>query len=396
MMQRLRTLRATLTCLLLLASPLGTVAQTQPTADVIKLADNMRNQGALFDAIVLYRLVLSESQDANDDERNHAIHALTQLSVELETRGLLALAGEIKDFVAHAGNRTGLQFPTRPTTEIGNLFDRAAQGTLAAPSAELDADQLEWRRLLTGAVTRIASNASAGIVGQPNREILSSALVEGLTGKDPVLVADAVRAAADGNPTQTLYTLAQIMEPKPAGTFGGPTAGQSVSPAAAATAGAATFANPHPRFDERGAVTSGSCKSDLRHLAGRLPEYDLPQLKAVRQQILNENIANALQNARAMGLSPTQAAAQTLESARAAEGQKKVAASCIQSTSNNSWAVIEALETGRYRFGAATVLSDASETRPIAQSCAAGYVAVHYTAVAMKELAVQLACHAAR
>lgn len=129
---------------------------------------------------------------------------------------------------------------------------------------------------------------------------------------------------------------------------------------------------------------AAQCPSDLSHLDARLPRYDQPNLIEVRNAIIKENLDTAFEKMRAAGMSPAQAASDALKSSDAAEQQRIVAQQCIRDVSTDPDKVISALEQGSYEFGRGS----------IQESCAIGYVTMFYASVAMKEVALGVACRA--
>lgn len=344
---------------------------TEQSAALLKEARERQAAGGLFDAMVLYRVLIESS--ASEDIRVAARADLADIARKLRDRNLGALAGELTDYLnQHSAPKADpiAAFPQRGPSESAALFDGAARGTLAAPSSQLTADQQRWRSLLGGAVAQVASNVSAGVVGRPNRDVLMHGVLDGLTGIDTASTRRAVDALRSNDQAAAINALSELLEKGaegPAGTEFGTSA-----------------------------ASSGGCRRNLTHIAGQLPRYDLPQLIQLREQILQEDIPAAMQKARAQGLTPHQAAAQTLAAARNSDAERRKATACIVQFSDNPQAVISALETGRYRFGSPGVLDNGQTTRPIHQSCASMYVTLHYAATATKELAVQMACHAAQ
>lgn len=352
----------------------GSTTSAEQGAALLKEARERQTAGGVFDAIVLYRVLIETA--ASEELKNAARADLADLASRLRARNLDALAGELNDYLSKSSptNADPLgAFPQRGPSESTALFDGAARGTLAAPSSQLTADQQRWRSLLGGAVAQVASNVSAGVVGRPNRDVLMHGVLDGLTGIDTAKTRRAVDALRSNDQAAAISALSELLEKGADGSTG------------------AEFGPSSPS-----AQSSGACRRNLAHIAGSLPRYDLPQLTQLREQILREDIPAAMQKARSQGLTPHQAAAQTLAAARNSDAERRKATACIVQFSDNPQAVIQALETGRYRFGSPGVLDSGQTTRPIHQSCASMYVTLYYAATATKELAVQMACHAAQ
>jgi hypothetical protein len=106
----------------------------------------------------------------------------------------------------------------------------------------------------------------------------------------------------------------------------------------------------------------------------------------VRQAILREDVREALNKARAQGLTPSQAAQAALADAHALESEQPNHEECIrQLAASNPDAMIRALQNGTYRF---------AERQNALSSCAAEYVNYYYAVVALKEMAIAMACMA--
>lgn len=140
---------------------------------------------------------------------------------------------------------------------------------------------------------------------------------------------------------------------------------------------------------QSGGVTSSSsgCKTTLAHLSARLPLYNVAEIQQVRIAILGEDLQRAAQKAKSMGLSTAQAASQSLQAADNADGEVIRAAGCIRNFANTPEPVMNSLEAGTFKFSGKQI----SELN-IHQSCAAQYVVLKYTAIALRESAVQMAC----
>lgn len=133
--------------------------------------------------------------------------------------------------------------------------------------------------------------------------------------------------------------------------------------------------------------TAGGCKTSFAHLAPRLPEYRVAELRSARAAILAEDLTQALGRAKAMGLSAASAAAQSLQAADNADREVAKATACIRSFASNPEPVIRALEQGNYTFSGGQL-----NQLNIHQSCAAQYVLLKYAAIATREGALQMAC----
>lgn len=134
---------------------------------------------------------------------------------------------------------------------------------------------------------------------------------------------------------------------------------------------------------------AGNCKPNLAHLDSKLPDYPVRELRDARQAILAVDITQALQKARAQGHTPAQAAKMTFELASNAEIEAEKGKQCMLQTSANTTGLVANLENGTYRFSGSSISG-----MGINDVCAAGYVSLKNSAIAMRELAVQMACHA--
>lgn len=135
-------------------------------------------------------------------------------------------------------------------------------------------------------------------------------------------------------------------------------------------------------------LSGGSgCKTNLLHLAPMLPQYGVQELQETRSAILSEDINVALGKAQAMGYSAASAASSSLQSARSAEAEVEKARSCIDSFAADPGAVITRLERGQFDFSGSRL-----QDLGIHEACAASYVVLKYSAIASREMAVQMAC----
>lgn len=132
---------------------------------------------------------------------------------------------------------------------------------------------------------------------------------------------------------------------------------------------------------------SGNCRTTLAHLDSRLPRYRDGELEHLRQAVLRTDLQQALQAARAQGLTPSAAAKAALDQARAAEHGGPAAESCIRNSALNPVAVLEALRNGSFDFSGVTRYGPSMH-----RDCAKGYVAYYYQLVANREAATGMAC----
>jgi hypothetical protein len=128
---------------------------------------------------------------------------------------------------------------------------------------------------------------------------------------------------------------------------------------------------------------SQECPTTLAYLAPRLPRYNDANLEQMRTAVLQSNIVEAMQRARAQGATPTEAAAAALDVSVQAKDQLSTAAECVRQLSPEPEKAMAELQNGMFRFtGSQTAM----------EACASQYVLLYYMAVSAKETAIVAAC----
>jgi hypothetical protein len=132
------------------------------------------------------------------------------------------------------------------------------------------------------------------------------------------------------------------------------------------------------------AGSGGRCPATLAYLAPKLPQYDDPQLTAVRSSILQTRIADVMQRSRALGYTPQSAAKAALQ--QSAEFQKSMsqADSCLRDASATPDADVAAVKSGRYSFR--------NRGSSVSAQCAKAWIADYYGYILNRETAVALSC----
>lgn len=132
-----------------------------------------------------------------------------------------------------------------------------------------------------------------------------------------------------------------------------------------------------------GAARNGNCPRTLALLANRLPRYADPNLQNLRQQMLAIDVVDTMAKAQAQGYSPQAAAKATVLQAQEADRALSDSEACVRAYSPQPAAAIAAL-----RNGTAPINGMKNATA----ACSGAYVAAYYAAVAMRELAIDMAC----
>jgi hypothetical protein len=126
------------------------------------------------------------------------------------------------------------------------------------------------------------------------------------------------------------------------------------------------------------------CPATLAYLADRLPQYNNPSLEQMRNSVLEQNIVQAMERARAQGATPAQAAAAALDLAEKVKSQVPVAEQCVRQLSTDPERTMTELRNGTFKFY--------NSSDNAMEACAAQYVLQYYMLVAAKETAIVAAC----
>ena len=265
---------------------------------------------------------------------------------------------------------------------VAGVYDVVTLGGALSPDDVAAGTQAVQSSRTNGSLTEAASTYLQGAASNSARvgsENGGAAPMPSVSGQGANSVGAANASGSSGSPSLLGATTSSVRSSAPA-------AGTSV-------AGESGVARPTPGMSGQSAVAAssgsgpsaslGSCPPNLNHLASKLPAYNHPQLVQARNAILQEDTAKVYTSMRGK-MSPAQAASESVRAARSAEDERTRAQQCIRQVSTNPESIIGELERGSYSF-TQTGISDA---------CAAGYVAMHYAAVAYREIAVNMACRA--
>jgi hypothetical protein len=148
------------------------------------------------------------------------------------------------------------------------------------------------------------------------------------------------------------------------------------------SSGLASFGSYASSGSASSALIAGSCPTNLRHLAGKMPRFNNSTLESVRAQVLDTDMLKAFQDGRSMGYSPSQIASSSVQQAAAARDSRESAKQCFRGFSVNP-GLLSQVDSGTYRFN-----NDGSAN----ESCITQYVLAYYQDVASQGAAVALAC----
>lgn len=125
------------------------------------------------------------------------------------------------------------------------------------------------------------------------------------------------------------------------------------------------------------------CQSGIAALADKLPKYNRPGLRSLREKILSTDVRQSIQAGEAQGYSPSQLAAAQLERSRTQDAQRPQAERCVAASAGAPSDALLRLQNGQYDFGG-------KETVP--ETCAETYLTYYYKATANRAFAEGFAC----
>jgi hypothetical protein len=190
-----------------------------------------------------------------------------------------------------------------------------------------------------------------------------------------------LKAATDRNQAQAIQSIGVLAQkmllPRQAGSTvpAAPTASTNAVDASnnSGSAGASVSVGP----------LNPNCPRTLSYLDSKLPRYTDPDLQTLRQQIIGVDVVDALGKAAAQGYAPKAAVAATVQQAQQAEAALTQSEACVRAYSASPDDAI-----ARLKQGSASINGMGNA----AAACSGAYVAAYYGAVAMREVAIDMAC----
>ena len=173
-----------------------------------------------------------------------------------------------------------------------------------------------------------------------------------------------------------------------------------------AAPGAASGTSPSASTPGGVPVSGQGCQNTLNHIAGRLPRFAVPELTALRSQILASTMDQIEANIRNQGLPLANAAAMTLAQSREYERVMTESKQCAMAAfAGDGTALGRALDSRAYHIplpiqfdsplSIRQMVESGGRTPNIFVSCLRAFVAADLGKVATDESAVQLTCRAA-